>query len=56
MRVREAIKIMRLYQKIADAFYAMQINAGAKFTRGRLKFRRDVKEAIDCLISKAEAK
>jgi len=38
--------VLKLYLKISDTFYESQQNTGAKFTKGRLKFRKDVKESI----------
>lgn len=51
MTRKEAVKIMKLYLKLSDAFYAAQISMGAKFTVGRLKFRKDIKEAVTFLIT-----
>jgi hypothetical protein len=51
MNKKEAVKILKLYLKVADAFYATQISMGAKFTKGRLKFRQDIKDAINYFIN-----
>ena len=46
--------MLKLYIKIADGFYDAQISSGVKFTKGRLKFRKDVKEALTYFIDLAE--
>ena len=56
MKTSEAIEVLRLYLKISDAWYKTQENMGLKFTKGRKKFRREVKDAILTLISVAERK
>ncbi len=43
---KDATEVLKLYLKVADALYATQENAGIKFTKGRLKFRKDVKRAV----------
>lgn len=45
-KVKESVEVLKLYLKMADAFYTTQEQQGAKFTKGRLKFRKDVREAV----------
>ena len=56
MKIKEAVKVLELYLRIADAFYNSQKCAGVKFRKGRLKFRKDVKEAILTLIKLTKQK
>lgn len=56
MRIKEAIKVAKLYLKFADNFYKVQEQLGVKFPKGRLKFRRDIKEALQTLIKCAQSK
>jgi len=51
MEKKEAIKVLKLYLKLSDVFYSAQISMGAKFTKGRLKFKQDVKDAINYFIN-----
>lgn len=52
----EAIKIAKLYLKVADTFYNLQKQRGFELTKGRIKFRKDIKEAIKTLIDIAKEK
>ena len=45
MKFEEAIKITKLYCKIRDAYYK-----GLKFTKGRKKFNKETKEALQVLL------
>lgn len=50
MTNNDAVEVLKLYLKIADTFYITQISRGVKFTKGRLKFRKDVKQAVTLAI------
>jgi len=45
-KTKECVEVLKLYLEMADSFYNLQEKSGVKFTKGRLKFRKDIKEAV----------
>jgi hypothetical protein len=46
-KMKDAGEVLKIYLQVADAFYNLQAKNGVKFTKGRLKFRKDVKKAVE---------
>ncbi|MFA6972507.1 MAG: hypothetical protein WC208_14075 [Gallionella sp.] len=44
--LQDATEVLRIYLKLSDSFYAIQKKHGVKFTKGRLKFRSDMKKSV----------
>ena len=49
--MKETREVIKLYMETADGFYSLQGKRGIRFTKGRLKFRKDVKKALSHALS-----
>ncbi len=54
MKTKKAIEVMELYLKVSDDFYDVCRKQGQKVSKGRLKFRADVKKSTNVLIGLAK--
>ena len=54
-KIKNAVAVTTLYMKMSEAFYEVQEGSGAKFTKGRKKFREDLKDALNILITIANS-
>jgi len=54
--VEEAVKVIELYMEMSKEFYKIQEKQGVNFTKGRKKFREDLKQALQTLIQAVNPK